>query len=121
MRIFIDQDNVLNQFIRQCALYVHKLYDIEMTFTPDNCKSWGIFEEMFPYASKDSTDRIGEEVFSTPGFWSTMDMQNGAADAMMRLIHDGHEVYIATMPWPTARNCIPEKIAWVEKNLPFFN
>jgi len=120
MTIFIDQDNVLNKFIQNCVIYINRLYQFDIRFVENDCKDWDVFKQIFPFASKKFTDEMSERVFSAPGFWSTMKIMDDAAEIMQKLISDGHEVYIATMPWKTARNCITEKTSWVEENLPFF-
>ncbi len=120
MTIFIDQDNVLNRFIDQVVLYTEKLFKLKVDFKSSDCKSWGVLDEMFPHASKEWCDKRTEEIFSAPGFWSGMLPQPGAVEVMEKLVKDGHEIYIATMPWPTAKNCKAEKEEWVEQYLPFF-
>ena len=120
MTIFIDQDNVLNRFIDQVVLYTEKLFKLKVDFKSSDCKSWGVLDEMFPHASKEWCDKRTEEIFSASGFWSGMLPQPGAVEVMEKLVKDKHEVYIATMPWPTAKNCKAEKEEWVEKYLPFF-
>lgn len=118
MTIFVDQDNTLNDFIKPVVQHVRNWFGIKhFNLRRENCKTYHLLKYAFP---RHEVDAATEEMFSIEGFWETMPIQPDAAEVMERLCRR-HDVYILTCPWPTSKNCIPEKIEWVKKNLPFFN
>jgi len=118
--ILVDQDNTLTDFIEAVVRYLSKLYGYKNKFEPHQCKTYNTLKNMFPNLPDQTTSEMFENLFSAKGFWSTMKPMWGAIDVMESLNKE-YDVYIVTSPWKTSKNCIPEKIQWVEKNLPFFD
>lgn len=120
MTIFIDQDNTLTDFIYSVVKYLKVIYGWDVNFKPEDCKTYNVLQNMFPHFSKKKIDEWTDAIFSADGFWLDMPIQPLARETM-KYICDKHDVYIVTAPWPTSKNCIPEKIEWVRQYLPFFD
>lgn len=56
------------------------------------------------------------EMMNREGFYRTLDMVDGAAEAMWEMSED-YEVFICTAPYVTNETCASEKMAWVEQYL----
>lgn len=120
MIILVDQDNVLNDFIAGSVRYIKKLYNLDVNFSKEDCRSYGVFGEIFPHLSKENISEMTEKIFNAENFWLDLPLQDNAYKVLEKLVNK-HEVYIATAPWPTSKNCIPEKTEWVRSRLPFFD
>ena len=92
-----------------------------MNFTSNDCKHWGVVEEIFPHMTKECAAAMTETIFGTDRFWADMEIQPKAQQVVKKLIDKGHEVYIVTAPWPTAKNCKSEKEEWIKRFLPSFD
>jgi 5'(3')-deoxyribonucleotidase len=53
-----------------------------------------------------------------PGFYGTLPVVAGARENVERL-HANFNLHIATAPKWANRNCIPEKMHWLEKHFPY--
>lgn len=118
MTIFIDQDNTLNDFIKPVEFHVRSWFgNKHFKLEREQCKTYHILKYAFP---RDEVKKATDEMFSIEGFWRTMPIQPYAAEVVEEMTKK-HDVYILTCPWPTSKNCIPEKLEWIQANLPFFN
>lgn len=118
MTIFIDQDNTLNDFIWPVVSHARSHFGKKsFSLSRDQCNGYHLLDYAF---SKDEVAAATDEMFSIHGFWEGMPIQPHAAEVVEEL-YAKHDVYIVTCPWPAAENCIPEKIKWIEKHLPFFD
>jgi len=121
MVIFVDQDNVLTDFVESVVYTVEELYGPPLPdFNKEQMKSYDIFSQLYPRQSKKQHDDMVKEVFDYKDFWLQMNPLPNAVEVFKEL-NAKHDVYIATCPWKTSSICIPEKIAWVKKHLPFFD
>jgi 5'-nucleotidase len=118
--ILVDQDNVLADFIEATVRYMSKLYGYKGEFPATACKSYNILKNMFPALPDRTVTEMFEQLFSAPGFWSSM-KPIWSAISVIESLYKEYDVYIVTTPWKTSKNCIPEKIEWVKKHLPFFD
>ena len=118
--ILVDQDNTLTDFTEVTVRYLSKLYGYKESFTPDQCKTYNILKCMFPKLPDKKISDMFEELFSSEGYWRSMLPMPGSIEVMEDLYKE-YDVYIVTSPWKTSKNCIPEKIEWVEHYLPFFD
>jgi len=118
--ILVDQDNTLTDFIEVTVRYLSKLYGQKTTFTPEECKNYNVLKNMFPDLPDTTISNMFEELFSASGFWSSMKPLPNSIEVMEEL-YKKYELFIVTSPWKTSKNCIPEKIEWVERYLPFFD
>lgn len=116
MVIFVDQDNVLNDFTTGFILYLNELYGLDIKLEKENCKKYSILENI----NNIGPEVIYEPVFNAEGFWYFLKPLEGSIE-VMELLCKKHEVYIVTSPWKSSPICIPEKIAWTKKHLPFFD
>lgn len=118
MTIFVDQDNTLNDFIQPVVEHVQSWWGKkDFSLTREECTTYHLLEYAF---EPDKVEAATHEMFSLKGFWETMPIQPFARDVMYEL-NQNHDLYIVTCPWHTSDNCIPEKIKWIEKHLPFFD
>jgi len=118
--ILVDQDNTLTDFIEVTVRYLSKMYGFKESLHPYQCKEYNVLKVMYPYLPDQRISEMFEKLFSATGFWSTMKPIPGCIEVMEEL-YNKYEVFIATSPWKTSKNCIPEKNQWVQENLPFFD
>lgn len=121
MVIFVDQDNVLTDFVESVVYTVEELYGPPLpSFSKEDLKSYDVFKQLYPNQTQEQRDEMVKRVFDQENFWLQMNPLPNAVEVFEDLCSK-HDVYIATCPWRTSSICIPEKIAWVKKYLPFFN
>jgi 5'(3')-deoxyribonucleotidase len=116
--LFIDLDNVLVDFTESVVRYYKMYYGEDREFTSDQCKTFDIFGIMFSDKTVREQTDIRETIFNAPGFWADMEPYPNSQRVFGRLANK-FDVFIVTAPWPTSKNCIPEKIEWVENCLGF--
>jgi 5'-nucleotidase len=112
MRILVDMDGTI-------ADWETKFYDTWRALHPD---------KVAVPVSERTTFRIVEQyppeyrhhvraVYTSPGFFRTLEPIPGALDAMREMREAGHDVRICTSPLSDYRNCVLEKYEWVEEYL----
>jgi len=118
--ILVDQDNTLTDFTEVTVRYLSKLYGYNVLFSPEQCKEYNLLRCIFPSFPEKKLSKMYKKLFSAKGYWNTMKPILGCIEVMEDLCKK-YEVFIATAPWKTSKNCIPEKIQWVQEHLPFFD
>jgi 5'(3')-deoxyribonucleotidase len=120
--ILVDQDNTLTDFNEVTVRYLSKMYGFRGVLHLNQCKEYNILKAMYPHLADEKISEMFEQLFSAAGFWSTMKPILGCIEVMKELcLCKKYEIFIATSPWKTSKICIPEKIQWVQENLPFFD
>ena len=100
MTILVDMDDTIEQLLKAWVRAVNEKYQQSARY--EDIRSWDV-SAAFP-------DLTWEEVYgiiSMPGFWKTVEPIPGAAEALQRLMRDGHDVYIVTA---TTYRSVPEKM-----------
>jgi 5'(3')-deoxyribonucleotidase len=120
MTIFIDQDNTLADYIASIVKYLKIVYGHSVSFTAKDCKEYNVLKNIFPFFPREQIHEWNDKIMGTDGFWIDMPPLPNVYE-VMKYICSKHDVYICTVPWPTSKSCIPEKIEWVRKYLPFFD
>ena len=59
-----------------------------------------------------------KSIFEAPDIWSKVKPLKGAAEALQKLINDGHQIYLVTDNCP---NTYGEKVAWIRRFFPFID
>lgn len=118
--ILVDQDNTLTDFNEATARYMGKLYGWKGRLEKEDVTEYNILRVMYPHLPDTKITEMFEELFNAPDYWASMKPISGCLETMEEL-YDRYEVFIVTKPWPTSKNCIPEKIEWTSKYLPFFD
>lgn len=59
-----------------------------------------------------------KSIFEDPSIWTKVKPLKGAAEALQKLIDDGHQIYLVTDNCPDTYG---EKVAWIRKFFPFIN
>lgn len=119
MRILIDMDSTLNDFTQGYVNYYNKLTGKNINVTKDDLNVYEISKVVHGHNEGES-NKIRQEIFSSPGFWRDIPILPFAYDVVQYLYKE-HDVFILTAPWKHSLNCYTEKIEWVEKELPFFD
>lgn len=111
--LYVDMDNVMNQFVEYIVQVYNNWYDTQWTFQDVN--------EYEFYRSFGHDDKSGQvilkKMFSTPGFWLNIKPQENSTK-VLRQLNDRYDTYVATMPY-NSYNCIPEKLEWLQEHYPF--
>lgn len=110
MRVFLDMDGVLVDLLADWLPYLNEITGKNLEYGDINM--YGL-ESVYgiPFS------KIRKPLHK-PGFWENLPMYPGADEFVAKLVKYGHEVYIATTPFP-AELCCWGKKQWVKKNLPF--
>ncbi len=56
-------------------------------------------------------------LLESDGFFSELEPVPGWAEAMNKLLDEGHDVLIASTPWASSRSCWQDKVDWVGDTL----
>jgi 5'(3')-deoxyribonucleotidase len=116
---FVDMDNTLNDFTAGFVATANQIYDWNLSISNQNLLEYNI--EQHPSILKTGKSaEVKERVFTFPGFWRDIPIQDGAAETF-RLIYENFETYILTAPYFGYLDCVKEKIEWTQKHLSFFN
>ena len=100
MTILVDMDDTIEQLLQAWVRAVNEKYRQSARY--EDIRSWDV-SAAFP-------DLTWEQVYGVtaePGFWKTVEPIPGAAEALQRLMRDGHDVYIVTA---TTYRSVPEKM-----------
>lgn len=89
MVILIDMDDTIEQLLKAWLRAIEDRYGCRVCY--DDVRSWDL-SEPYPSLTREQIYAIPDE----PGFWGTVEPIEGAADAILRLMDAGHEVYIVT-------------------------
>ncbi len=104
MRLIIDMDEVLVDFLGPLLDKYNKRYDKEMVL--DDIKSWDLPQEMI-------------NIFLEDDFFLTLPPLSGAIDGIRELKQNGHDIIIATSP-SERPGIAREKMIWMKVWLPEF-
>lgn len=120
LTIYVDMDETIVDLVDPWLSILNgKLYKLgngaRCSLTREDC----VMYDMGSVVTELSAEEVYEPLHR-PGFWENLPPLNGAVRFMKRLVDQGHDVYIATIPYPSER-CAWEKRLWVEKNLPFID
>ncbi len=112
--ILVDMDNVLadyeSAFLEQYrAKFPHNFY-----IPLKDRKRFYVHEE---YPQKDWEDV--RTIYNAPGFFANLPVIEGGKEALEEMKELGFDVFICSSPVNKYQYCVPEKYAWVEKNLGF--
>lgn len=111
LTILVDMDNVIADQRAGFYRVLSQRYP-EIELPPQESITSFDFENAFP-------ERYRELVLSVrleKGFFRSLPAVDGAIEGL-RMLADGHDVFIVTAPTWEWRYCVPEKYAWVEEKL----
>ena len=100
MTILVDMDDTIEQLLKAWIDGVNRKFG--RSASVDDVKSWNV-AAVYPGLS-------WEDVYTVPldpGFWRTVEPIPGAAEGLMKLMEDGHDVVIVTA---TFYESVPEKM-----------
>lgn len=100
MIILIDMDDTIEQLLKAWLGKVNERYGYSVRY--EDITSWDITEP-YPGLTREQVYGVPDE----PGFWSSVEPIEGAAEAIRRFMDAGHEVYIVTA---TTYASVPEKM-----------
>ena len=89
LTVLVDMDDVLELFTPTWVTTLNSEYGLAVE--PKDVRSWN-FTQYFPTLTR---EQVYAPLF-TNEFWRSVGPKNGAADALQRLLADGHEVYVVT-------------------------
>lgn len=89
MVILIDMDDTIEQLLKAWLRAVNERYGYSVRY--EDVTSWDL-SAPFPGLTREQVYAIPDE----PGFWGTVEPIEGAPEAILRLMNEGHEVYIVT-------------------------
>jgi 5'-nucleotidase len=110
MRIFLDMDGVLVDLMHGWLPYLNEISGKNLT--EKDVDMWGL-EKVYDMPFSKIRKPLHRE-----GFWEELPPYDGAVEFVEALDNAGHEVYIATAPFPSDV-CMWGKKMWVENHLHF--
>ena len=119
MRIVLDQDEVLAQFV----VKVLDRWNNEngTSFTRDQVNMWHLGATLGVSRSGESTESWLNRLMAEPGFFSDLKPVDGALDGINKLLDDhNHDIVIATSISDGIKNAYDGKTEWIKKNIPGF-
>lgn len=100
MTILVDMDDTIEQLLQAWVRRINEEYNRNVAY--EDIRSWDV-SEAYPGLTREQVYAIPMQ----PGFWRTVEPVPGAAEALLRLMDAGHEVYIVTA---TLQDNIQEKM-----------
>jgi len=111
--IYVDMDDVLADMIVGIVDGYNELMGTNRR--PEEIYQWE-FYRCFGHNDEEGFE-ILTKIFSKKGFWFNLEPKPDAAE-VLKLLNEKYQVYVCTAPFP-CKNCIPEKIQWLNKYFPF--
>jgi 5'(3')-deoxyribonucleotidase len=119
LKIFIavDMDNCLNNFTKQFSEIYSAYYgDIKLDYTRET--SPFDLREYLKHLPPEIADQRADHVLSMEHYWDSMELMPNAQE-MVELLNEQYNLKILTAPhWP-AKNCVQEKINWLNRFFPY--
>jgi 5'(3')-deoxyribonucleotidase len=110
MRIYLDMDGVLVDLMAGWMPYLNEVSGKDVKI--EDVNMWGI-ESVY-----DIPFVVARKPLDEPGFWEGLPPYHGAVNFVETLEEMGHDVYIASTPFPSWV-CMWGKRMWVEEHLTF--
>ena len=89
MTILIDMDDTIEQLLQAWVERCNKKYGYQTAY--EDIHDWNV-AKAYPGLTREQVYGITYE----PGFWGSVEPIPGAADALLRLMEKGHELFIVT-------------------------
>ena len=112
MKILIDMDGVIANFEKSVLDTYQSLYPTK-PFIPLDERTTFYVKEQYP----SELQSLVESIYLTPGFYQSLPIINGAAEALSEMTQRGHNLFICTAPLPQYEHCVLEKYQWVDQYL----
>lgn len=112
MLILLDQDGVLADFDRGFYQGWQRTYHEPAPIVADRRRHFYLRDDL----PEEHHPRL-LKLYTAPGFFATLPPVQGAVAAAQALLAHGHDVRICTSPITDYRNCVGEKLQWVEQHL----
>ncbi len=114
MRVLVDQDEVLCQFVARAVEWFNQ--DHGTHWTVDDVRSWRLQETFGADSEIYFRNYMRHSVF-----YPNLEPMPGAVDGMKQLIADGHDVLIVTAVPKSATTAYDGKVNWLSTSMPFFD
>lgn len=114
MRILLDQDQVLAQWVERVLQYFNE--DFGTKLTVEDIKTWDMTENLGP-----RSEAAIRSYMRYPELYRDLDPVEGAIDGVKSLIDDGHDVVIVTAVPRSAGISYHGKLEWLRRNMPYFD
>ena len=112
MRILLDQDQVLAEFVEKVLKWYNE--DNKTNYTAEDVKNYYDLEKLVGLHFVRSCVRY-------PDFYSDLDPVHGAIEGVKQLIDDGHDVCIVSAVPKSGAISFHGKLVWIRKHMPFFD
>lgn len=111
MKIVVDMDEVLVQFVQRVLDRWNATYDTK--YTRDQITGWSMEDILEPKQKGVIDGWCGEK-----GFFLGMEPMPGAIEGFNYLLSKGHDVVVATSILKNADNCYDDKRKWMKVHFP---
>lgn len=116
MRIIVDQDEVLAQFVAKILKRWNALSGKE--FSRDDIVSWRMEEVLGKDTLGRSAEGLIDEWLAEPGFFEDLEPLPGAVEGFNKLRRMGHDVIVATSVPEVATHAYDGKRRWMRRLFP---
>ena len=114
--VFVDMDNTLNAFSEGFANTTNKILGTNIQISGKDLVSYHIEEAPQFHGLPD----IKTRVFHDPSFWINIPVLEGAVEGL-QFIYENYDTYVLTAPFFAYKDCMKDKMDWMERHFPFFN
>lgn len=116
MRIVVDMDEVLAQFIKKT---LHRWNSINGTsFTREDITCWRMENVLGRDITGRSADGLIDEWLAEPGYYEDLEPLPGAIESVQQLMDRGHDIVIATSVPEVALHAYDGKRKWMRRYFP---
>lgn len=118
MKVFIDMDSTLNNFLKGYLNYYNYYFDTDIYKTREDLYQYEI-SKCIDDIDEYTAEKRREIIFRASNFWLDLPPFPYVKD-VVGFIYQHCDVYILTQPYLKYKDCFTEKLLWVQKYLPFF-
>lgn len=119
MRIIVDQDEVLAQFVQKVLRRWNAINGT--TFTRQDIDAWRMENVLGVDKLGRSAEGLIDEWLAEPGFFEDLDPMPGAIEGFDELVKMGHDVIVVTSVPEVAVNSFTGKRRWMRRFFPDFS
>lgn len=116
--VFVDMDGILNRFWEPYVQYYNQIYQDKKKLGANDLVDYSVARCLG--LTDTMADRLDLSIMSKQEFWLNIPVYNGAIEVMERLC-ERFDVYVLSTPWSGYKDCIRDKMMWMESKFPFFN
>ncbi len=117
--VYVDMDGILNKFWEPYTQYYNQIYQDKKWLNANDLTNYSV-AKCLGLVDQNMADRLDLSIMSKQEFWLNIPVYDGAIEAMERLC-ERFNVYVLSTPWNGYKDCMRDKMMWMESKFPFFS